>query len=77
MVLSVAGGSYVLISRITSILAFKKSIPIRRFIDELEKVRKVIDASHGRAVKSIVTLDDGSIVLSAVDSETLRKRLEK
>jgi regulator of extracellular matrix RemA (YlzA/DUF370 family) len=62
-------------SRIISIVAYD-SDPMRRHCQELEKVHRVIDATKGRKVKSVIFLDSSHVVLSAVARETLCERLE-
>lgn len=61
--------------RIISIVAYD-SDPMRRHCQELEKMHRVIDATKGRKVKSVIFLDSSHVVLSAVARETLAERLE-
>lgn len=68
-------GNVVPRSRVVSIVAYD-SDPMRRYCQELEKAYKVIDATKGRKVKSVIFLDSFHIVLSAVARETLCERLE-
>jgi regulator of extracellular matrix RemA (YlzA/DUF370 family) len=68
-------GNIVPKARIISIVAYD-SDPMRRHCQELEKLHRVIDATKGRKVKSVIFLDSSHVVLSAVARETLCERLE-
>jgi regulator of extracellular matrix RemA (YlzA/DUF370 family) len=61
-------------SRIVGIVAYD-SDPMRRHCQELEKMHRVIDATKGRKVKSVIFLDSSHVVLSSVARETLGERL--
>jgi len=61
--------------RVISIVAYD-SDPTRRHCEELDKLHRVIDATRGRKVKSVIFLDSSHVVLSAVARETLCERLE-
>ncbi len=68
-------GNVVPKQRVISIVAYD-SDPMRRHCQELEKMHRVIDATKGRKVKSVIFLDSSHVVLSAVARETLCERLE-
>lgn len=51
------------------------SAPMRRLIQNLRKNGQVIDATQGRKTKSVLFLQNSSVVLSAVSQESLAKRL--
>jgi regulator of extracellular matrix RemA (YlzA/DUF370 family) len=67
-------GNVVPKNRIVGIVAYD-SDPMRRHCQELEKLHRVIDATKGRRVKSVIFLDSSHIVLSSVARETLCERL--
>ena len=68
-------GNVVPKTRVISIVAYD-SDPMKRHCQELEKAHRVIDATKGRKVKSVIFLDSSHVVLSAVGRETLCERLE-
>ena len=68
-------GNIVPKNRIISIVAYD-SDPMRRHCQELEKTHRVIDATKGRKVKTVIFLDSSHVVLSSVARETLCERLE-
>ena len=72
--LDVGFGNLIPRTRIVGIVAYD-SDPLRRQVQELEKTHRVIDATRGRKVKSVVFLDSSHLVLSALARETLGDRL--
>lgn len=68
-------GNVVPRARIIGVVAYD-SDPMRRHCQELERMHRVIDATKGRKVKSVIFLDSSHVVLSAVARETLCERLE-
>lgn len=61
--------------RIVSIVAYD-SEPMKRYCHEADKLGKLIDATKGRKVKSVIFLDSSHVVLSAMARETLSERFE-
>ncbi|MBC7807756.1 MAG: DUF370 domain-containing protein [Akkermansiaceae bacterium] len=61
----------------TKILALVRSdsAPMRRVVQEARKGGTLIDATQGRKTKSVVFLDGGFAVASALSQETLARRL--
>jgi regulator of extracellular matrix RemA (YlzA/DUF370 family) len=68
-------GNIVPKNRIVGIVAYD-SDPLRRLCTELDKSHRVIDATKGRKVKSVIFLDSAHVVLSSVARETLCERLQ-
>lgn len=75
-VLDVGFGNTVPKGRIISLVDYD-SDPLRRQCQELEKLHRVIDATKGRKVKTVIFLDSSHVVLSAVARETLSERLSQ
>ena len=73
--LDVGHGNLVPKGRIIGIVAYD-SDPIKRQCHELEKQLKVIDATKGRKVKSLIFLESSHVVLSSLARETLCERME-
>jgi extracellular matrix regulatory protein A len=67
-------GNMVPKARVIGLVAYD-SDPIHRHTQELEKMHRVIDATKGRKVKTVVFLDSSHVVLSAVARETLCERI--
>jgi hypothetical protein len=51
--------------------------PTRRMILAARKAEKLIDASYGRKTRSVLVMDNGFVVLSSVQPETLVARLKE
>lgn len=73
-VLNVGHGNAVVSSRILAIVS-PRSAPIKRLRKEAQKTGKVIDVTEGRQTRSVIVLDTGHVVLSALMPSTLVARL--
>jgi len=63
-------------SRIVSLISYESG-PVNRHCRDLEKDLKVIDATKGRKVRTVIYLDSGHAVLSSTARETLSERMEE
>ena len=68
-------GSYVALNRAMAILS-PESAPVKRMIQQARAEGKAIDATYGRKTKSIIVLDNGQVMLSGLNSETIASRWE-
>jgi len=59
------------------VIASTNSAPIKRLIQEGKNKGIVIDLTNGRKTKSLLILDSGHLVLSALAPRTLINRLSK
>lgn len=75
MMVDVGFGNVVPSRRIVGIIAYD-SDPMRRHCQELEKKLRLIDATRGRKVRSVVILDSEQVILSNVNRETLAERFQ-
>ena len=71
--LNIGHGSTVVADEIVAILA-PNSAPMRRLRDEAKEEKRLIDATHGRKLRSMIILKNNHIVLSAIQTETLSQR---
>ena len=67
-------GNIVAAERIVAIVS-PESAPIKRMIQDIRDKGLLIDASFGRSTKSVVVVDSGNIVLSALTPEALAARM--
>ena len=74
VVLNVGFYNFVVSHRILALIR-SDSAPLRRMVQEARKSGTLIDATQGRKTKSIVFLDGGMMVASALSQETLARRL--
>ena len=68
-------GNMVSGERIISIIS-PESAPIKRMIQEAKDNKTAIDATYGRRTRSVIIMDSGHIVLSAVQPETIANRVD-
>ena len=61
--------------RIISIIS-PESAPIKRMIQDARDSKIVIDATYGRRTRSVIIMDSGHIILSAVQPETIANRAD-
>ncbi len=69
-------GNLVSAERIISIVS-PESAPIKRMIQDVRERGALIDASFGRSTKSVLIMDSGNVILSALTPETLGMRLDE
>ncbi len=69
-------GNLVSGERIVAILS-PESAPIKRMIQEVRERGALIDASFGRSTKSVLVMDSGNVILSALPPETVGARLDE
>lgn len=74
-VLNVGFSNVVFVSKILTIL-LADSAGAKRLRTEAKSENRLIDATCGRKTRSVLVLDSGHILLSAIRPESLSKRLE-
>ena len=52
-----------------------ESAPIKRVIREAEDNGMLINATYGRRTRTVVVMDSGHIILSAIQTETISSRM--
>ena len=68
-------GNLVSSERIISIVS-PESAPLKRIVQEAKDEKKAIDATFGRRTRSVIMMDSGHVILSAVQPETIAGRVE-
>ena len=71
--INIGFGSMVAAGRILSMLA-PDSAPIKRIVQEAKERGMLIDASYGRATKTVILMDTDHVILSALTSDVLSAR---
>lgn len=71
--INIGFGSMVAASRVLSFLA-PDSAPIKRIIQEAKERGMLIDASYGRATKTVILMDTDHVILSALTPDVLSAR---
>lgn len=73
--INIGFGNIVSAGRIVSIVS-PESAPIKRVIGEARDRGVLIDATYGRRTRAVIVVDSGHIILSAVQPETVKHRLQ-
>jgi len=73
--MNIGFGNRVIASRIVAVLV-PGSSPLRRFKQEAEEKGMLGNGTHGRKCRSILLIDSGHVLLSAIHPDTLCRRLE-
>ena len=71
--INIGFGSMVAASRVLSMLS-PDSAPIKRVVQEAKERGMLIDASYGRATKTVILMDTDHVILSALSPEVLSAR---
>lgn len=53
------------------------SAPIKRIVQEAKENHRLIDATSGRKTRTVIIMDSDHVILSAVQRETMARRLEE
>ncbi|MGN1299246.1 MAG: extracellular matrix/biofilm regulator RemA [Candidatus Scatovivens sp.] len=73
--INIGFGNIVSAERIISIVS-PESAPIKRIVQESKDSKMAIDATYGRRTRSVIIMDSGHVILSAVQPETIAGRVE-
>lgn len=67
-------GTIIAVDRIIAVVA-PESAPIKRIVQEAKELKNLIDATYGRRTRSVIIMDNSTVVLSAVQPETIANRV--
>lgn len=73
--INVGFGNVVSASRIITVVS-PDSAPLKRIIQESRDRGYLIDATYGRRTRAVIVMDSGHMVLTALQPETIAKRLQ-
>ncbi len=73
--INIGFGNIVSAERMISIVS-PESAPIKRLVQEAKDVKMAIDATYGRRTRSVIIMDSGHVILSAVQPETIAGRID-
>ncbi len=74
--INIGFGNMASAARIVAVVS-PESAPIKRIIREAEDKGMMINATYGRRTRAVLITDSGHIILSALQPETLSKRLDE
>ncbi len=72
--LNIGHGSFVKVDRILGIFE-AGSLPMRRWRDKALEENRLVDATKGKKMKSLILTDSNHVILSSVVAQTLNDRL--
>jgi regulator of extracellular matrix RemA (YlzA/DUF370 family) len=72
--INIGFGNIVSSERIISIVS-PESAPLKRIVQEAKDEKRAIDATFGRRTRSVLIMDSGHVILSAIQPETIAGRL--
>ena len=73
--LNIGFGNMVAAGRIIAVVS-PDSAPVKRLVQEARDVGRLVDGTAGRRTRAVLMMDDGHVVLSAVQPETIAGRLQ-
>jgi extracellular matrix regulatory protein A len=71
--INIGFGNIASASRVVSIVS-PESAPIKRVVAEAKERGQLIDATYGRRTRSVLVMDSGYAILSALQPETIANR---
>ena len=74
MLVNVGFGNTVAVGRIVAVVSPAGS-PMKRLRDVAKDSGRLIDVTEGRRTRSIIVMDSGHVVLSALQAETITNRV--
>lgn len=74
--LNIGFGNSVVARRVVAIVN-PTSSPMKRLREEAREAKRLVDATQGRRTRSIIVIDSGHIILSAIQAETMAQRFEQ
>ena len=71
--LNIGFGNSVNTAKITAVVS-PEAAPVKRMVQAAKEEGRLIDATLGRRTKAVLVMEEGHIVLSALQPETIAKR---
>lgn len=72
--LNVGFGNMVMAHKVVAVIS-PESAPIKRMVQDARERNVLIDATFGRKTRAILFMDNGQVVLSALQPETISHRI--
>lgn len=72
--INIGFGNMINANRLITIVS-PESAPIKRIIQDAKEKGLLIDATYGRRTRAVVIMDSDHVILSAVQPETVARRL--
>ena len=75
-ILNIGFENIVSLNKLVSVLN-PEAAPVKRIVKNSKDSNTLLDATCGRKTQSVIIMDSGHVVISALKPETLEKRIEK
>ena len=75
LLLNLGFGNTVVAQKVVAILS-PNSSPMKRVKDEAKEEKRLIDVTHGRKTRAMITTESNHVILSAIQAETVSNRFE-
>ena len=72
--INIGFGNMISAARLVAVVG-PDSAPVRRIVQDVRERGLLIDATYGRRTRSVLIMDSGHVVLSALQPETVSGRL--
>jgi len=72
--INIGFGNLVAAGRVIAVIS-PDSAPIKRAVQDTRERGLLIDASFGRSTKSVIVMDSGNLILSALSTDIISSRL--
>lgn len=69
-------GNFISDNRVIAVVS-PDSAPVKRIIQQAKEKTLLVDATYGRKTMSVLVMDSGHVVLSALSPQTLATRMEQ
>ena len=74
--INIGFGNYISDNRMVALVS-PDSAPIKRIIQIAKENASLVDATYGRKTQSVIVMDSGHVVLSALNPEMIGERTEE
>lgn len=74
--LHIGYSNYVNLDKVVSIVD-SNSMPSRRLVNEAAQINMLIEANHGKKTATLIIIESGHVIKSAIDRKTLIKRINE
>lgn len=68
--LNIGLGNYISAARVIAVVN-PESAPIKRLLQEAKDRAQLVDATYGRRTRAVIIMDNGQVLLSSIQPETI------
>jgi len=75
MFISIGYGNFVDVKKINAVLK-PGSAPMRKLKEQKKEEKKLVDATFGKPTRAFILLENGTLLMSAISTQTLIERFD-